>query len=74
MTQEKFVIKWRTRYAQLRSPQPLSIFLRFYWNEIYADMEPFLKDAAKQYNEELLTNLVDIKELRQECKKNMNKQ
>ena len=64
MTQEEFITKWKTRYAALRPPQPLPIFLRFYWNEIYADMETFLEDAAKKYSEELLANLVDIKEFK----------
>jgi len=65
MTQEEFITKWKTRYAALRPPQPLPIFLRFYWNEIYADMEPFLKNAAGDYNKKLLANFIDIKEFGQ---------
>ena len=65
MTREDFIAKWRARYAELRPSQPPSVFLNFYWEEIYADMEPFIEEAAKQYYKELLTNLVSVKEFSQ---------
>ena len=65
MTQAEFITKWQTKYKNISPPQPLEIFLRFYWEEIFKDMQPLLDQSATEYNKELLKNLVNIKEFNQ---------